>query len=223
MLIGGAVVLALLALAAGLIVAYRLHQERNITGSPTVEFTTTTTPVKPPPPPKPQGVVWPLYGYDTQRLRTAPAGIRLRPPYRKLWAFHAHELLEFPPVIAYGRLFLNSYTGVFYALNEKTGKVLWHYASHRCAASTGAVAHGVVYATFIAQPPCDNLDAAEGGLVAAFNARTGKLIWRFRDGPDESSPLIAGGLVYVATGTGTCPRSTPRRGCCGGASRPAAR
>ena len=54
MLIGGAAVVALLALAAGLFVAYRLHQGRNITGSSTVEFTTTAAPPKPVPKPKPK-------------------------------------------------------------------------------------------------------------------------------------------------------------------------
>ena len=120
-LIAGAVVLVLVALAAGILVAYRLHQERNIKGSSTVEFTTTTSPKKPVSPPKPQGVVWPLWGYDPPRTR-APEGIKLLPPYRAIWTFNARQLLEFPPAIAYGRLYINSYDGVFYALNEKTGK-----------------------------------------------------------------------------------------------------
>ena len=195
-LIAGAVVLVLVALAAGILVAYRLHQERNIKGSSTVEFTTTTPPKKPVSPPKPQGVVWPLWGYDPPRTR-APEGIKLLPPYRTIWTFNARQLLEFPPAIAYGRLYINSYDGVFYALNEKTGKVLWHYSSNRCAASSAAVGHGVVYATFIGRPPCNKLNPADRGLVAAFNARTGRLLWRFPDGPDETSPLLANGLVYV--------------------------
>ena len=120
-LIAGAVVLVLVALAAGILVAYRLHQERNIKGSSTVEFTTTTPPKKPVSPPKPQGVVWPLWGYDPPHTR-APEGIKLLPPYRTIWTFNARQLLEFPPAIAYGRLYINSYDGVFYALNEKTGK-----------------------------------------------------------------------------------------------------
>ena len=204
MLIGGAVVLLLLALAAGLFVAYRLHQGRNIKGSSSVEFTTTTAPPKPvakPKPRKPEGVVWPMWGYDPQHLR-APAGISLRPPYRAIWQFYARELLEFPPVIAYGRLYINSYNGVFYALNEHTGKLGWHFTSHRCAASSGAVAKGIVYATFIGKPPCNHLNQADGGLLVALNARTGKVLWRLPEGPDETSPMLANGLVYVGSWDG---------------------
>jgi outer membrane protein assembly factor BamB len=200
-LIAGAVVLVLVALAAGILVAYRMHQERNIKGSPTVEFTTTAPPKKPVPPPKPQGIVWPLWGYDPPHTR-APEGIRLLPPYRAIWTFNARQLLEFPPAIAYGRLYINSYDGIFYALNEKTGKLLWHFSSGRCAASSAAVGNGVVYATFIGRPPCNDLKPDDGGLVAAFNARTGKLLWRFSDGPDETSPLLANGLVYVGNWDG---------------------
>ena len=204
MLIGGGVVLALLALAAGLFVAYRLHQGRNIQGSSTVEFTTTTAPPKPVPKPKPrkpEGVIWPMWGYDAQHLR-APAGIDLRPPFRAVWQFYAKELLEFPPVIAYGRLYINSYTGVFYALNEHTGKPKWHFVSGRCAASSGAVAHGVVYATFIGKPPCNHLNESDGGLLVALDAKTGKVRWRLAEGPDETSPMLANGLVYVGNWTG---------------------
>ena len=209
-LIAGAVVLVLVALAAGILVAYRLHQERNIKGSSTVEFTTTTPPKKPVSPPKPQGVVWPLWGYDPPRTR-APEGIELLPPYRTIWTFNARQLLEFPPAIAYGRLYINSYDGVFYALNEKTGKVLWHYSSNRCAASSAAVGHGVVYATFIGRPPCNKLDPADRGLVAAFNARTGRLLWRFPDGPTRPRPCSPTGSSTWETGTARCRRSTRGR------------
>jgi outer membrane protein assembly factor BamB len=204
-LIGGAAVVALLALAAGLFVAYRLHQGRNITGSSTVEFTTTTAPPKPvpkPKPKKPEGVVWPMWGYDPQHLR-APTGIQLKPPYRRIWEFRAGgQLLEFPPVIAYGDLYINSYDGVFYSLNEHTGKVKWKYASGRCAASSGAVENGLVYATFIGLPPCNKLQASDGGLLVAFHARTGKIAWRLPEGPDETSPTLAHGLVYVGSWNG---------------------
>jgi outer membrane protein assembly factor BamB len=210
LLIGGAAVLLILALAAGLLVAYRMHQARNIKGSSTVEFTTTTAPVKPVPP-KPEGVVWPMWGYDPQHLR-APAGIDLRPPYRRIWEFRAHELLEFPPVIAYGKLYLNSYDGRFYALDEKTGKQLWHYDSGRCGASSGAVAHGLVYATFIGLPPCDNLQPQDGGLIVALNAKTGKLVWRAPEGPDETSPLLAKGLLYVGDWDGNVSAFDPKTG-----------
>jgi hypothetical protein len=88
-----------LGLAAGFAL-YRQHQSRDIRGSETVEFVaeepTGTEPQE-------KGVVWPTYGYDPSRTRSP--GFELRPPFRKRWQFGARNLVEFPPAIAYGRLY----------------------------------------------------------------------------------------------------------------------
>jgi outer membrane protein assembly factor BamB len=61
------------------------------------------------------------------------------------------------------------------------------------------VASGTVYQSFLNRPPC-NSKAKPGrleGEVIAFAAGFGKIRWRTRIGPTESSPLVADGLVYV--------------------------
>jgi outer membrane protein assembly factor BamB len=197
-LIGGAAAVLVLAGAAGVYVAYRLHQGRNIKGSSSVEFTTTAVPKKPV---KREGIVWPMWGYDGQRLR-APDGIALRPPFRKIWTFHGHALLEFPPAIAYGRLYLTTFWGHFYALDEKTGKPVWKFNSGRCGWSSPAVAKHVVYQTFIGHPDCNRDVPGDDGEVVALDADSGKVLWRHHEGPDESSALVAHGLVYVGNWDG---------------------
>ena len=55
-------------------------------------------------------VSWPLYGYDRARTRYLPAK-GVKPPFRKLWRYTEHPLLEFPPIVAGGRLFLVNNSG----------------------------------------------------------------------------------------------------------------
>lgn len=146
---------------------------------------------------------WPTYGFDARRLRAVP-GVKLRPPFRRLWVFHGGALLEFPPAVAYGRLYLPTFDGRFYALDPRTGKALWRYDSGRCSWASPAVARGLVYATFLSRGPhCEGDTFRREGEVVAFAARTGKLRWRRRIDVTESSPLVAGGLVYVGDWSGS--------------------
>jgi outer membrane protein assembly factor BamB len=186
----------LLVLALGVVAGYVLHvrhEGRNIRGSSTAEF----KPTQPPPPkPKEPGVVWPMYGHDAERLRVA-TGISLAPPFKRLWTFRARKLVEFPPAVAYGRLYFANNAGLFFAVNAETGKLAWHWVSHRCQAMSPAVADHVVYATFLNRPPCNATGSNLDGEIVAFAARSGKVLWRRRIGPSESSPLVHGGAVYA--------------------------
>ena len=192
------------ALAAVVIVAaaigggyalYKRHQGRNIRGS-TVEFSTTQGPQ--PTPLELRQIPWPLYGFDVSRTRVGPS--KLRPPFRRAWVAGGVSLLEFPPAIAYGRLFLASNNGLFMAVSARTGKRAWAYPTHRCVASSPAVSSfegGTVYETFLNRRPCNAEGSNLDGEVIAFTAGLGKVRWRKRFGPTETSPLVANGLVYV--------------------------
>lgn len=185
--------LALMLLATGLIGAYlklRPHRVPTVRGSTTTEF----VPTPPMPRPREPGVAWPTYGYDAHRL-FAPPVFRHRPPFRRLWTFHGRALLEFPPVVAYGRVYITTFTGRLVALDSSTGKVLWRYISGRCGWASPAVADHLVYETFIGNAECKS--RARDGVIAAFDARTGRVRWLRHIGPTESSPLVARGLVYV--------------------------
>ncbi len=194
--------LGIVILAAGLggaFVLYRLHESRNIVGSPSVQFTSTMVPPPPPKAVRREGIVWPLYGYDQARLRDV-ASSKLAPPYRRIWLWHGQALLEFPPVIAFGRLYLTTFDGRFFALDAKTGKAIFRWDSDRCGWASPAVDDGLVFATFIGRRSSCNADVpgTDGELVAfAAHARRPRIRWALKVGPTESSPLVANGLVYI--------------------------
>jgi outer membrane protein assembly factor BamB len=198
--IGAAVVLMVALGLAGGWLLHRHLQSRDIRGSATQEFVPTAIP-KPAPAPKPLGVAWPMWGVDPERLRFAN-GISLAPPYRRVWTFRARNLIEFPPAVAYGRLFFANNAGVVFAVNAATGKRVWVYVSHRCQAMSPAVDRNVVYVTFLNRPPCNATRGNLDGEVVALAARSGKVRWRRRIGPSESSPLVQAGLVYVGDWNG---------------------
>src|SRR6266480_4952690 len=194
------VVLAAIAvlLAGGIaaVVIYRLHQPGNIRGSSTEEFTLPTTTAKPQPPPL--HISWPQYGFDVTRDRSVQ--LDLKPPFREVWRYYAGTLVEFPPAIAFGRLYFSNNSGTVTALSTKTGKRAWIYRSHRCVAASPAVGtykHGTVYETFLNKPPCNAATTRGTGKVIAFAAGFGEIRWSKTIGPSESSPLLVGNRLYV--------------------------
>src|SRR6266702_759694 len=172
---------------------YRKHQGRDIRGSSSVEFVQT----EPKAAKEPVGVTWPMYGYDAARLR-APLGFKVHPPFRRapVWIFRAQALLEFPPVVAYSRIYIVNNAGTVYALNQQSGKVLWKYRTHRCSAASPAVGDHLVFVSLLNKPPCNAAHGVDGKLIA-FDAESGRIRWQRTIGPSESSPLFANKLVIV--------------------------
>ena len=193
LLLAGIAVLVVILLAAGAITAYVLyvrHEGADVRGSSTVEFVPTEPTVAPPPPPHVtvrETVVWPTWGFDAQRTRFLP-GSPLSPPFRRVWTFRARSLLEYPPAIAYGRLYLATNAGLLYALDLKTGKPVWHRNSARCVAASPAVWQQRV------------LVGSYSGDFYSLDAATGDVRWRFRaNGPISGSATVLHGIVYFAT------------------------
>jgi len=197
-------VVVLLVLAAGGIAGYVVHVKqsgRDVKGSSTVEFVPTETVAGPVAPPEP-GVAWPTYGHDPQRLRFAN-GVALAPPFRRIWRFPARSLVEFPPAVAYGRLFFANNNGVLYAVGAKNGRKAWKFVSHRCQAASPAVDKHIVYAVFLNAPPCNRSPSSQlDGEVVALRVGTGKVVWRRTIGPSETSPVVVAGSVFVGDWNG---------------------
>lgn len=196
------VLAVVLALAAGALAAYVVHRLRStgdVRGSSTVEFTNAVPGGQSAPP----GVDWPMYGYGPARNRAL--ALDLKPPFRRLWTFHAGSLVEFPPSIGYGRLYFSTNDGEFDAVNLRTGKRAWSWSSGRCVAASPAVGpHGAVFAVFLNRPPCNRTSGGAGvdGEVVRFAAGFGNVVWRTRIGPTETSPLLVDGHVYVGDWNG---------------------
>ena len=136
---------ALLALGAGTALggwAWHEKQPRTVVGSPTEEFSNTLRdqPKKSKPSEKPSveltQVQWPTYGYDIQRTHLAPDWRNLRPPYHGLWKLKARGDIEFPPSVAYRKVYVAQQKGRFYAVNARTGKIVWTKHFPNCSAAS---------------------------------------------------------------------------------------
>ena len=210
-------VLVLLLTALGAAGGFYLYEgrSREVTGSSTEEFLPEENPADEPPaaePPAaepplddPTPVVpvpsldaqWPTYGRDAQRTHVSPA--QHRPPYRRVWMHRARHFIEFPPAVAFDKVFVAQQRGHFFALDAETGKQRWTKNFRRCAASSPTVWRGVVYQAYMHELPCRKHQVGATGLLIAMNARTGRELWSFRPGAIESSPLIVDGVIYFGS------------------------
>jgi len=197
-LLAAAVAVAAAGVGAAVYLVHVRHEGRTIVGSSTAEFHPRRR-VRPPRT-TPSGVVWATYGLGAARTRSL-TGVGLRPPFRRVWTWHGRALLEFPPVVAGGRLFLATFDGRFYSLDARTGRAVWRYDSGRCGWASPALAGALVVETFIGRACAEDVPGRDGEVVA-FDRATGRVRWRRVIGPTESSPLVASGLVYVGDWSG---------------------
>jgi outer membrane protein assembly factor BamB len=182
-----------LAVAIGLYVRSQ-NEPLEKRGSPTEEFVTTEEPEPKPPREKDDPRPWPTYGYDNARQHISP--YKHRPPYKRLWTIDAHDTVEFPPTVGYGRVYVAQQKGLFFALNAETGRVSWRKSLNRCAASSPTIGKGVVYQAYMHPVVCAQGQAGADGFVAAWDADTGRERWRYKTAPVESSPLLRGKRLY---------------------------
>ena len=195
-----AFVLALVALSGGAgLGAWAWHEtrSRDVRGSPTIEFS---------PRLRDQGSFnreepWPTYGRDLHRTHVSP--FRHRPPFRELWRVDTRSVVEFPPSVAYGRVYVSSFKGDFYALDAATGRTVWKKRIDHCSPASPMLAHHVVYQSFSLALPCARHTPGARGFVAAWDADTGRELWRQHAAAVETSPLVVGKLLYFGSWDGT--------------------
>jgi PKD repeat protein len=117
--------------------------------------------------------------------------------------------LEASPTVVNGVVYIGANTGIFYALNESTGKVLWHqFLGYVTKTTCGAL--GIV-STATVEPapgggPLTVYVAGGNGYLYALNAATGAVVWKsviaipsttVNDYFDWSSPTVVNGNIYV--------------------------
>jgi outer membrane protein assembly factor BamB len=193
-------VAVLLVLAGGAAAFVLAHKPGNVS-HPDVEFTTATT-TAPAPPPRPQAVdrfLWPTYGFEDARTRDfGEAPDYLRPHFRRGWTYRGGALLEFPPTIDGGSLYVLDDNGVLRAIDKTSGHVRWQRQAGRLAAASPAVGDGRVYAVALRGLSGPN------GRVAAYRASDGRQVWaRALPSRAESSPLLHRGTLFFGSEDGT--------------------
>src|SRR3954466_8888221 len=129
-----------------------------------------------------------MYRFDPTRQGNAEEML-VQPPYKPLPFFRAGSLVEFPPAIAYGRLYFANAKGILFAVETKHVRTVWAYRAPRCTAASPAVDNHTVYMTFLNKRPFNATRSGLDGEVVALNADTGKLRWRLRIPPSEAAPL----------------------------------
>lgn len=150
---------------------------------------------------------WPMYLHDPQRTSAndetilSPANVG---QLTKLWSFQTGNAIATSAVVAAGTVYVGSWDGYEYALDELTGTLKWKKYLGRTVAdncypqvigitSSAAVQNGVVYV---------------GGGDAywyALDAKTGAVLWKVYTGDNSalsghynwSSPLIYKGYAYI--------------------------
>jgi polyvinyl alcohol dehydrogenase (cytochrome) len=159
------------------------------------------------PTPAPTSADWPMYGHDARRTNynKGDTSIGLGSVANLAPRFQTFiGMGDLPssssPIVSGGRVYLGSSVNSgenYFCLDAGTGAVLWSadighasFPGNVGIGSTGAVVDGVVY--------------VGGGDAAyyALDAQTGAILWRhpMNAAPDAfawSSPLVAGGVVYV--------------------------
>jgi outer membrane protein assembly factor BamB len=191
--------LALLVLAAAGGAAawwWNERQTKDVRGSAEKEFVETEEPGTTRPEKEVREEPWPTYGFNLTRTRFAP-DFDHRPPYRRIWTRRVGELMEFPPVVAYGRLYVATFPGTFLALEAETGGIAWKEEFGRITAASPTVGDGVVYQPLMNAPDEERKSAP--GFLVALKAETGEELWRFKAGVIESSPLLVDGVLYFGT------------------------
>lgn len=147
-----------------------------------------------------RSAVSPTYRFDASRSG-AFHDTRVRPPFRIAWRLSAGSLVEFPPALADGRLYITTHEGRILAISAGTGRQLWKVESGHCAASSPALAGGLLVVSLLGPLPCGG-GSAERGVVLGLRASDGRELWRRAIGPSESSPLAVGGTAYVGSWDG---------------------
>ena len=144
---------------------------------------------------------WPLYGYDRARSRYLPAK-GVRPPFKKIWRYTDGPLLEFPPIIAGGKLYFVDNNGHAISLDADTGKQLWKRRIGRLNASSPAYYKHRLYIVNLVP-----------GHVLKLDARTGRVLWkRSLPGRAESSPVVVGSSLYFGCENGQLLSLSTRNG-----------
>ena len=156
---------------------------------------------------------WPMWGHGPDRTFSYPCKTDLAPDtvgdLEKIWFFRARDTVTATPAVVGRTVFVGDWSGNFYALRAKNGRVKWRFR---------AETHALVYAGQIVSSAAV---ARVGGVRTVFfgagkhlyalRARDGKLLWRYNaglrgdanndDDPTEieTSPVVVDGMVIFGT------------------------
>jgi hypothetical protein len=147
---------------------------------------------------------WPTVHHDLKR--TGFTVDCVRPPYSLDWVrFFPTEIMTsgIEPIVADGMVFVGTYSGSLYALDRRTGEILWQFRAPGPILHSPAYHKGVVYVGSI------------GRTVHALDAKSGKERWTFTTeirGGFCASPAVTDAAVFIGGRDGAFYALDPKSG-----------
>lgn len=146
---------------------------------------------------------WPQLQHDQQK--TGRSNHALVPPFTIKWrwldgakyntgAAHPSKLsVEIPvlvqPIAGDGKIYLGSYGGEMFAINETSGETAWKYKVNGPIQHTAGFAAGKVFF------------GSSDGYFYALNSSNGSLAWKYNTGSIFAAPLILSDRVCIGSKT----------------------
>ena len=129
---------------------------------------------------------WSMFHYDAGRNGATPAS---GPTSGSLmWSYATGGIVYASPIVADGFVFIPSYDGKLYALDEYTGSLIWSFATGSNIVATPAVGNGIVYLS------------SKDFTVYALDENSGSMLWRISNvAAVVSSPVLADGKLFYGT------------------------
>jgi len=129
---------------------------------------------------------WTMFHYDAGRngatRASGPTSASL------MWSYTTGGVVYASPVVSDGFVFIPSYDGKLYALDEYTGSLIWSFTTGSNIVATPAVGNGIVYL------------ASKDFTVYALDENTGSMLWRISNvAAVVSSPVLADGKLFYGT------------------------
>jgi outer membrane protein assembly factor BamB len=105
-----------------------------------------------------------------------------------MWNYTTGGIVYASPVVTDGYVFVPSYDGKLYAIDEYTGSLIWTFTTGSNIVATPAVGNGIVYL------------ASKDFTVYALDENTGSMLWRISNvAAVVSSPVLADGKLFYGT------------------------
>ena len=154
--------------------------------------------------PLPGSANWSMYGFDAQhsQFNSSEKTISLNnvATLTSAWETRIRGYVGYTPTIVNNVLYIAGGGSTLYAINARTGSVIWQTkpqllqnANHLYSPT---VVNGMVYF------------ASDNGTLAAFDARTSKLLWSFSSQSvansfAQDSPTYSNGIIYFGSHSGS--------------------
>jgi len=129
---------------------------------------------------------WTMFHYNAGRSGATPAS---GPTSASLmWSYTTGGIVYASPIVSDGFVFIPSYDGKLYALDEYTGALIWSFTTGSNIVATPAVGNGIVYLS------------SKDFTVYALDEGTGSMLWRISNvAAVVSSPVLADGKLFYGT------------------------